>query len=210
MIDRARDARVLSVNAERAFQSASLVKLLIALDVLSDGPVEVARRADLERMLAGSDDAVASHLWVQRGGGKIVARWAVSLGLTGTRPPTAAGQWGATATTPNDVAAVYEHIRTELAAEHRELIMNALAAAPRIARDGFDQHFGIPRAFDEPWAIKQGWSTTSDAVGVHSTGLVGPGWRYIVVLLTEHPHPVSWNTGAAAVTTCLTELSALA
>lgn len=209
VVDRVRDAQVLTVNGDRAFQAASLVKLLIALDALSKHPADPDLHADIERMLSESNDAVASQLWVKLGGDRIVSRWAATLRLTGTKPPADPGQWGATAMTPNDVATVYEYILTELADERRELIVTALASAPPVARDGFEQHFGIPSAFDKPWAVKQGWSTTSEAVGVHSTGLIGRNWRYIVVVLTEHPHSVDWNTGAQAVTNGLAKLSPL-
>jgi hypothetical protein len=43
---------------------------------------------------------------------------------------------------------------------------------------------------------------------LHSTGLVGEGWRYIVVLLTEHPLGSGWGTCADSVTAAAGALSA--
>ncbi len=209
IVDRQTELRILSLNADRQFPSASLVKLLIALDVLSREPRDLAAGDAVTRMLSESDDAIASRLWVAGGGGELVRRWATKLDLTGTEPPSVPGKWGATSTTPNDVARIYQFVLSELGADHRELIVNALSSAPRRAADGFDQHFGIPRAFEHPWAIKQGWSSTPAAIAVHSTGLVGPGWRYLVVMLTEHPRSASWDAGADAVTAGLTALTPL-
>ncbi|MGH3516021.1 MAG: serine hydrolase [Haloechinothrix sp.] len=210
IIDRENDAELLNVNGALTFQSASLVKLMIAIDALSAAPASAELREDIVRMLSDSDDQIASRLWVSGGGAGIVRRWARELGLTATRPPPVPGQWGATSISPLDVVTIYEFILADLDPEHRELIVHALSSTPRHADDGFDQHFGIPRAFDGPWAIKQGWSNTATALGVHSTGLVGPGWRYIVVMLTESPLTVSMATGAQAVTAGLRALTPLA
>ena len=42
---------------------------------------------------------------------------------------------------------------------------------------------------------------------LHSTGLVGDGWRYIVVVLTEHPLGISWAAGRKSVTAAAKALS---
>lgn len=208
VVDQVQDTELLEANGDRPFPSASLVKLLIAIDALVGADaVDDELRRDLTRMLSESDDAVASELWTLGGGAEIVQRSASRLGLTSTAPPSIPGQWGGTSTTPNDTAAVYEFILDELEPAHRELVLSALGSAPRIADDGFDQHFGIPEAFDGQWAIKQGWSTTQGVVGAHSTGIVGSDRRYIVIVLTEHPLSVSMETGARAVTAGLRRLA---
>jgi hypothetical protein len=102
--------------------------------------------------------------------------------------------------TAHDIARTYQYILTELPAGDRELIVDAMAAAPRRAGDGFDQYFGIPDGLGGTWAIKQGWSDSPHDLVLHSTGLVGPGWRHIVVLLTEHPVGVPAATAARSVT----------
>jgi hypothetical protein len=110
--------------------------------------------------------------------------------------------------TANDVVRVYQYVLNELPAEDRTSIVDALARAPRYAADGFDQHFGLPDGLDAQWAVKQGWGNNDHAMVLHSTGLVGEGWRYIVVLLTEHPLGSGWGTCADSVTAAAGALSA--
>jgi hypothetical protein len=91
----------------------------------------------------------------------------------------------------------------------RTLIVDALAQAPQVAADRFDQYFGIPDGLPAPWAIKQGWGNNDTAMVLHSTGLVGPDWRYVVVLLTEHPLGSGWGTSAESVTSAAASLQRL-
>ncbi|MBN1172153.1 MAG: hypothetical protein JXA67_08255, partial [Micromonosporaceae bacterium] len=151
-------------NATMQFRAASVVKLLIALDYLWElGPsyaVSTADRARLDAMLRSSDDAVASDLWTEGGNGAIVNRMITRLGLQNTAPPpsTLPGYWGYTAMTPADTVRVYRYILDSAPAVVRDLIMGNLRQSTRCAVDGFDQWFGIPSAFNRPWAVKQGWS----------------------------------------------------
>lgn len=195
----------LEYNADRPFHSASLVKLLIALDVLGQGADRPTRK-QLSRMLAMSDDGVASTFWVRAGGPRIVTRTSAELGLSGVRPPEVHGQWGEVVVTPRDVVAIYRHV-LELPPADRTLIVGALAGAPRLAADGFDQHFGIPDGLRAEWAVKQGWGNNGSAMVLHSTGLAGPGCRYVVVLLTEHPLGSGWRTAAQSVTAAAAALN---
>jgi hypothetical protein len=78
--------------------------------------------------------------------------------------------------------------------------VDALAKATEYGADDFRQYFGIPDGLSAQWAIKQGWGNNDHTMVLHSTGLVGPKWRYIVVLLTEHPLGSGWKTCARSVT----------
>lgn len=197
VFDRQSGTPLLQLNAGRKFRSASLVKLLIAVDDLhrngSAGPAGPGRADRLRRMLSLSDDAEASRLWVDGGGSTLVTRTARRLGLTGTEPPDIPGRWGDVLLTAHDVVRVYQHILDELPARDRALIVSALAAAPRRAADGRDQYFGIPEAVRGPFAVKQGWSDSAGDYVVHSTGVVGPDRRYIVVLLVSAPAATGWD-----------------
>ncbi|WP_244176937.1 hypothetical protein [Streptomyces albus] len=152
------------INADHRFRSASVVKLLLALDFLWDrGPgydIPQEDRGRLEAMLRSSDDGEASHYWAQGGRSAIIDRMVPRLGLTGTTPPPAAhpGYWGYTSLTAADTVRIYRHILDESPAPVRDFIMGSLHRATRCANDGFDQYFGIPSAFEGPWAVKQGWS----------------------------------------------------
>ncbi|MDQ1038402.1 D-alanyl-D-alanine carboxypeptidase [Streptomyces sp. V3I8] len=81
------------LNPAMQFRSASVVKLLIALDYLwNRGPtyeIPAGDRTQLNSMLRSSDDDAASDFWVRNSGGAIVTRMSDELKLSDTtRPPT--------------------------------------------------------------------------------------------------------------------------
>ncbi|MFF1610860.1 hypothetical protein ACFVYA_24030 [Amycolatopsis sp. NPDC058278] len=196
VFDRERGAAITSVRADRAYTSASLVKLLIALSALEQGgPV-----AEVQRMLSRSDDDLASRFWTAYGGPSIVTRWVTKLGLTGTRPPEDAGRWGDTRITAADIVRIYQYLLDHKSAA----IMTALRGATERGADGFRQFFGIPdAAAGQEWAVKQGWSCCRPTRMLHTSGVVG---HYIVVVLTEHPAKVDYATGSKRVTEIVSTL----
>lgn len=197
VVDRTSGTELLAIEPDRQFRSASLVKLLIALDAL-ERETDAFTRKQLAVMLSRSDDDIANMLWVKGGGPEIVKRGVKRLGLAATEPPRRPNRWGDVLLTAHDVARIYEYVLTEISDEDRELIVGALAGATRVAADGWDQYFGIPDGLGGTWAVKQGWSDSPADLVIHSSGLVGEGWRYTVVLLTEHPlrTPVAAATGS--------------
>lgn len=204
--DRTLDRVLLSVNPDRQFRSASLVKLLIAIDALNRGADE-STREKIARMLSLSDDNLASALWVQGGGAALVTRAAQLIGLQSTEPPEVSGKWGEVKLTANDMVRAYQYVMNGLAPADHTLIVDALAQAPEYAADDFRQYFGIPDGLNTQWAIKQGWGNNNSAMVLHSTGLVGPEWRYVVILLTEHPLGSGWTTSARSVTAAAAALT---
>jgi hypothetical protein len=46
-------------------------------------------------------------------------------------------------------------------------------------------------------------------MSVHTTGLVGPKWRWTVIVLTENPRGTPWPTATAAVTSGVKNISVL-
>ncbi|RLK54044.1 hypothetical protein [Actinokineospora cianjurensis] len=199
VVDRDTGADVVAVEPERQFRSASLVKLMIAVDVLADGPT-AATRKQIAAMLTASDDDIATSLWVRQGGVDLLTRSTRRMGLTDTEPPAIVGRWGDVLLTARDVARVYDYILDDLPAADRYLVVDALAASTPQAADGFDQTFGIPTGISATWAVKQGWSDSTNDIVVHTTGLVGEHWRYTVVLLTEYPLGTRWASARKAVT----------
>jgi hypothetical protein len=199
VFDRTTGQEVLALEPDRQFRSASLVKLLIAIDLVHQG-ADADDRKKISRMLSMSDDNIASALWVQDGGSVLVTRAASLIGLQNTEPPEVSGQWGEVRLTAHDMVRVYLYIMNNLPPEDHTLIVDALAQAPEYAADEFRQHFGIPDGLNLQWAIKQGWGNNSKTMVLHSTGLVGAHWRYIVVLLTEHPLGSGWKTCSKSVT----------
>lgn len=198
VVDRVSGGTPLSLNADRQFRSASLVKLMIAIDALNQG-ASTSQRDRLARMLSVSDDDIASSFWVRLGPG-LIPRVVKLVGLQNTESPELAGRWGDVKTTANDMVRVYEYVMNTMPPEDRTLVVDALGQAPQYAADDFDQYFGIPDGLDTQWAIKQGWGNNDHAMVLHSSGFVGSKWRYVVVLLTEHPLGSGWRTSADSVT----------
>jgi hypothetical protein len=149
-------------NVTMRFRSASLVKLLIALDYLWDrGPaytIPATDRPRLDLMLRSSDDGAASHFWGLAGSGAVVTRMVGRLGLKDTTPPPPDRRgWGSTALSAADIVRVYRYLLDSAPAPVRDYIMGNLHQSTKCGTDGFDQSFGIPSAFGRPWAAKQGW-----------------------------------------------------
>ena len=89
------------------------------------------------------------------------------------------------------------------------MIFGALSDSPKVAADGFSQYFGIPDGRPNTrWAIKQGWGTSGSQAVMNSTGLVGPDWRYVVIVLAAAPEN-SYATLPAAVTAAAGALTSL-
>lgn len=188
------------------FLSASVVKLLTAVDVLrrsevGGGAVSPAQRALIKRALSASDDAAMTALWNQFGRARIVTELAGWARLSDTHPPVDTAQWAETKVSARDVAATYTYLFTALTSVDRQLVLSSLRAAAPRGTDGFDQSFGLLAPPRRPGvAAKQGWMMIGPAEYLHSTGVIGPGDRYIVVVLTKRPAAEGYETGRAAVT----------
>jgi hypothetical protein len=149
-------------NPTMRFRSASLVKLLIALDYLWDlGPdyaIPAADRSRLDLMLRSSDDNAATYFYKRGGFESVVNRMVARLALQNTTPPSAPRTgWGSTAVSAADIVRIYRYILDTAPAPVRDYVMANLRQSTRCATDGFDQSFGIPTVFARPWAVKQGW-----------------------------------------------------
>ncbi|SDN18230.1 serine hydrolase [Allokutzneria albata] len=213
-------------QATMQFRSASIVKILIALDYLNGrgvgSPVPDIDLALLEPMLRSSDDTAASILWERNGFNAIVHRMAALIGLTETQPPADPNWWGRTAVSAADVVKIYRYLLERAPHSFRDFVLDNLRKATQCATDERDQYFGIPRALPRPWAVKQGWSGYPDpprdekcvvtgegaevneidlrSPALHTSGLVGEGDREIVVVLTLHPEGTTWATAAGRIT----------
>lgn len=221
VFDRGAGRVVLERGAKRTFRSASVVKILIALDYLERHRASAADRALLGSMLRSSDDQAATEFWRRGGQGKIIERMAGRAGLAETAPPPAEkpGFWGYTALSARDVVKTYRYLLEEAPEAQREFVMGQLRRSTPCGKDGFDQTFGIPRALKRPWAVKQGWSGFGDVPAepcrkgarpaawrpdlglgrpvLHTTGVVGDK---IVVVLTLQPAGSSFKAAVARIT----------
>lgn len=161
VLDAATGATLRQHDPHLRFRSASLVKVLIAvdhLDRLGHEDVPDADRALLEPMLRSSDDGAASELWVRGGEGDVVRRAVELIGLADTTPPADPGMWGHTAMSASDVARTYQYLLHESPSHVRDFVLGNLRSATRCASDGFDQSFGLLDDHINAGAVKQGWS----------------------------------------------------
>lgn len=219
VFDRAAGRVVVARATRRTFRSASVVKILIAVDYMDRHEVSAADRRLLVPMLRSSDDGAATEFWRRGGRKQIIERMVRKMGLEDTAPPPAEkpGFWGYTALSARDVVRMYRYLLERAPEGQREFVLQQLRASTPCGTDGFDQTFGIPRAVKRPWAVKQGWSgfgeTPSEPCHVrpaawrpdlglgrpvlHTTGVVGDK---IVVVLTLHPAGTPFGTAAARIT----------
>lgn len=158
------------LNQDMQFRSASVVKLLLALDFLwgkDPSALSSDDRTRLDSMLRRSDDNAAQYYWDNDGRNDILTRMVPRLGLTDTAPPPSAypAVWGYTALSAADTVRIYRYLLDSAPAGIRDLVMGDLHASETCGLDGFDERFGIPSVFARPWAVKEGWSgfgNTSD------------------------------------------------
>ncbi|MGI5320863.1 hypothetical protein [Actinomadura nitritigenes] len=192
------------------FRSASVVKVLMALDFLRRRVVGARDRELVAVMLRASDDAAADEVWERGGRAEIVQRMVRAAGLRETVPPPAdmPGWWGYTGMSAGDVVRVYRHA---VAVPEGRFVLEQLRRMAKRGADGFDQVFGIAGAVPGPWAVKQGWSGFEDVPdrrqvpeelglgrpALHTTGVVD---GKIVVVLTLHPEGTSAEVAAGCVT----------
>ncbi|WP_051178868.1 serine hydrolase [Nocardia concava] len=207
VVDTTTGAPVASLNADQQFYTASVVKLLIALDTLEDQNWQPdSDTADrVSEMLSASNDYIADWLWDTGGNNAIIDRMVSAIGLNATTAPEDIAQWGETLTTPRDVVSIFRYISTGIPASARDLILGALHNASETASDGTNQYFGIPDALTgATWAVKQGWMELNSSTTLATTGLVSPSpdqpYRYAVVVLSTQPAGTDWSVAGAALT----------
>lgn len=192
--------------AHRPFRSASVVKILIAIDYLERrAGVPAADARLLKIMLRSSDDDAASAFWNKGGKGKIVQRMAAKLRLADTLPPPSSkpGFWGYTTLSAYDIVTTYRYLLDRADPKVRELILGHLRRATPCGTDHFDQTFGIPSAAPKPWAVKQGWSGFGDvpptkcprnAAGA-SASITGVALKAAAARVPDLGRPVLHTTG---------------
>ncbi|HVK21633.1 MAG TPA: hypothetical protein VM677_09770 [Actinokineospora sp.] len=170
--------KVASSDGGRRFYSASMSKLIIAVDVLSRD-VTAKDRDRVWRALSASDDEAMNALWSLHDGVRAIGRVSRLAGLTGTSAPTDPAEWGETMVTADDFVRLQAYIA---ASPSGEFIAAALAAAPDTAADGFNQAFGLNGAGLDAYG-KQGWMNyRPNLVYLHSAGVLKG--RYAVALLS--------------------------
>ena len=185
-----------SINADAEVPSMSLVKLMLAADVIDQAggvdQVDSGTLAQLHEMIAVSDDSIAQDFYDQDGRGAIITRVAQTYGLTETSPAPNPRYWGDVRVTARDLGSLLFQL---LSSPDTGLwFTEAMEAAEDTGADGFDQNFGmnaIPGT-----GSKQGWGCCLDGVlAIHSVGFTAG--QIVVVLSTSEPDASSSNLNTA-------------
>lgn len=181
-------------DGEREFMSASLCKVLLAVDVLDRAraggrPVETADLELLTRALSDSDDGAMNVLWGRFDGAGAVGRVATRLDLGARLPSGSAETWGDTTVSAADMVTLYRHVLRDMAPPDGAVIVGALSAASAVAADGFAQHYGLLHEGASPrHYAKQAWVPYSPAgYLLHSAGVAydhRTGHAYAIALLS--------------------------
>jgi hypothetical protein len=203
VVDNTTGQAIASLNANQQFYTASVVKLLIALDAFhtANWQPDANTTQQVTQMLSYSDDDIADDLWDYNGGNNIVARMINLIGLHQTTQSSDDTEWGETLMSPADAVTVYHYLTTQVPEPARDIIVNALKNAAQTATDGTNQYFGIPDGLPgDTWAIKQGWMSLDSSTTMNTTGLVGSNMQYTVVVMSSQPAGIDWSTGGNALT----------
>jgi hypothetical protein len=180
------------------FASQSVVKVLIATQLLFSGQMTGQNESLARAMIAASDDQAADVLYPRAGGADVLPRVAAHYGIAGLGAPTTSpGMWGFTQISAKGLVSLYAAIARDPAVY--PWLSATMAGAPRIAADGTDQFFGLP-AVAPGSAIKQGWGHELDGAAVANTTGYLSGGRLAVAILTSGPRSTYLAQIAAEVT----------
>lgn len=204
VLDRTTGEMAIGAGGAAPFFTASLAKVVVAVDVLDRRRTEGLAVSDvdldlLRRALGPSDDEAMNALWTRFDGVGAPARVTASLGLAATNAPEQPGQWGEVSVSAADNLRIWQYIVDAMPAADRDFLVAAMQVAPMIARDGFDQAFGLlSPAVDGPAApgavAKQGWMCcVAGQRYLNSVGFVGADQRFLVAVLTRHPRGSGWD-----------------
>ena len=184
--------------AHRHVESASVMKVFIADSLLrrrDAGQISLSSGdlADMSLMLRSSDDAAANRFWSSYGANAIVSDVIGRYGLSETGLTSNTRYWGNTLLTAHDMVVYYQRLLDGtggLSAASRGFIIDQLQHSTPRGTDGDWQFFGLRDGLPgETWiGQKQGWMCcVNGSIYRHSTGIVGPDGRYVVVLLSTEP-----------------------
>ena len=118
--------------------------------------------------------------------------------MPGPAPPPIPGQWGRATTTARDLARFLSLLPVTAHPDDAAALLGWMSEATATAADGCDQQFGLLATAPAGSAVKQGWMCClGGSRHVHSVGMVG---SRVVVLLSEVPRAVGYDTARAALT----------
>lgn len=200
VLDRATGELAVGRSGVQPMYSASLSKIIVAVELLERRRATPQDRLLIQRALGPSDDEAMNALWDRHRGASLISAGAKRMNLQQTRPPDTPGRWGDTVTSARDIAAVFQHLLSRTPVADREFVLRALHAAPEHAADGVNQKFGLMAMNAQ--AVKSGWMCCQqDKVWVHSAGVIDPDRRrYVVALLSAQPSAVGYGKAVGDIT----------
>jgi hypothetical protein len=182
------------------FASESVVKVLLATELLLTGQMNGATETTAYQMITESDDGAADALYGLAGGDGVVDAVAAHYGITDLgSPPQQAGWWGDTQLTAKGLVQLYAAIAVDPVVG--PWLTGAMAHTTEYAADGTYQFFGLPSATTGA-KVKQGWGddgVDSPNAVFDSTGFVDDG-HVAVAILTDGPSSTYGSEISAMVT----------
>lgn len=200
VVDTKTDQVYVAGKADHFFQSASVVKTLIAARLILRGKLHGENRSLAYRMITQSDNDAASALYPKAGGDRLVLKLAHHYGVPDLgRPTTTTGprRWGATKLTARGMAKLYAAIR------HDPLVWPWLSrtmhAYQRYSSAGEPNDWGLAAASPHA-AVKNGWVLDGDPLRaqINTTGFVDHD-RFAVAIFSRGPTSLYYRSGEAIV-----------
>lgn len=187
-------------KADHFFQSASVVKTLIATRLILRGKLHGDNRALAYRMITQSDNDAASALYPKAGGDRLVPRLAHHYGVPDLgRPTTTTGEmrWGATKLTARGMAKLYAAIRQDPLVW--PWLSRTMHAYQRYSSAGEPNAWGLAAASPHA-AVKNGWVLDGDPLRaqINTTGFVDHD-RFTVAIFSRGPTSLYYRGGEAIV-----------
>lgn len=185
-----------SINADAEVPSMSLVKLMVAADVIDRAggidQVDDDTLAQLHRMIAVSDDSIAQSYYDQDGRSAIITRVSRTYDLDETSPAPDPEYWGDVRITAADMGSLlYQLLNSP---DSGLWFTEAMEASEDTGADGFDQNFGMNAV--PGTGSKQGWGCClDDVLAIHSVGFTAG--QIVVVLSTSVPDAVAGKLSTA-------------
>ena len=175
-----------SAADDTQFPAESVVKVLIAANLLATGQMSGDTEQMAYQMITESDDDDADALWGTVGGPEVISWAQARYGIADLgAAPTQFGWWGNTKFTARGLVELYAAIRADPVVG--PWLIDAMSHMAATADDGTDQDFGLAGQ-TTVGAFKQGWGGDDDADNseqLNSTGLLD-GNRYAVAILVQH------------------------
>lgn len=200
-IDRAKGNKMTTNDspAHTQYQLQTLAKLpIIIYAVRVDDKVSKGENPDAISMIQGFSAEATTKMWEKYGGVSILQDLAERYDLQET---TAKADWFDSTMSAVDVGRLIRRFMDdeEISANKKKWVLDLLKTAP-MEVSGEDMSWGIPSVTGAsensgasiPSVWSQGWSPSGQKPMVrHSAGMVGEGYRFIVVVLGQVPEHTS-------------------